>query len=217
MKVIYENKDYVIIIKPRGVLSQMDASGEEGLVQILARELSGQIYPVHRLDRPVGGVMLYARTKDAAARLSEADAFDKTYLAVCGGAFPDIPTAGEMEDYLYKDGAKGKSFVVKKERRGAKLARLAYELLGQTKTESGEDLFLMRIRLFTGRTHQIRVQLSSRGMPIAGDGKYGSRLKGQFISLWSYSIRMKDGRVFTLPPEKDAYFDAFAPLIAELK
>jgi 23S rRNA pseudouridine1911/1915/1917 synthase len=211
VKVIYENKDYIIIIKPHGVLSQKDVGGESGLVEMLSEQFGQTVYPVHRLDRPVGGVMVYAKNKKTAARLSENGAFDKTYLAVCLAPPPEFPITGEMEDYLYKDSAKGKSFAVKTERRGAKLARLAYEVLAVC-----DGLALMKIRLFTGRTHQIRVQLSSRGMPIAGDGKYGSRLKSEFISLWSHSLTVGSSVFSALPEQGDPYFAKFSSVLREL-
>ena len=213
IKVIYKNKDFVIVEKPCGVLSQKDVNGENGLVEILAEQLGGEIYPVHRLDRPVGGVMVYARNKKSAAILSAEGAFDKTYLAVVSGMKDEFPVTGEMIDYLYKDGAKGKSFVVKKERRGARYARLAYEVIANAETEQGR-LSLLSVRLYTGRTHQIRVQLSSRGMPIVGDGKYGSRIKSESVALWSHKIEINapvngEMRVFTAIPESGSAFDKF--------
>lgn len=213
VKVIYKNKDFVIVEKPCGMLSQKDVNGENGLVEILAEQLGGEIYPVHRLDRPVGGVMVYARNKKSAAMLSADGAFDKTYLAVVSGIKDEFPIAGEMIDYLYKDGAKGKSFVVKKERRGAKYARLTYEIIANVETEQGR-LSLLSVRLYTGRTHQIRVQLSSRGMPIVGDGKYGSRIKSENVALWSHKIEINapvscDMRVFTSIPGSGTAFDKF--------
>ena len=189
IKIIYQNKEFVIIEKPFGVLSQKDAKGEDGIVEMLSEQLKTTVYPVHRLDRPVGGVMVYALTKKSAALLSAEGAFEKTYLAVVAGMNDEFPITGEMIDYLYKDSAKGKSFVVKSERKGAKLAKLAYEVLDGVETDHGR-LSLVRIKLFTGRTHQIRVQFASRGMPLVGDGKYGSRIKSEFIALWSHKIEM---------------------------
>ena len=213
IKLIYRNKEFIVIEKPYGVLSQRDAKGEDGLVEMLSAQLDTTVYPVHRLDRPVGGVMVYALTKRAAAILSAEGAFEKTYLAVVAGMKDEFPITGEMVDYLYKDGAKGKSFVVKSERKGAKLARLAYEVLGSIETEHGR-LSLVRVRLYTGRTHQIRVQFASRGMPLVGDGKYGSRIKGESIALWSHKIEMNapvigEKRIFETLPSGNAAFDKF--------
>ena len=207
IRILYQNEHFVAVEKPYGTLSQRDASGEDGLVEILTKQLGKQVYPVHRLDRPVGGVMLYAISKKGAAELSRDGAFDKTYLALIP-AERSFPDSGEMQDYLYKDGAKGKSFVVKKERKGAKLARLSYEVLGEA-----NGLALLRIRLYTGRTHQIRVQLSSRGSPLVGDGKYGSRIKSESIGLWSYRIEINapvntETKSFTLLPADNEAFKA---------
>lgn len=213
IKIIYRNKEFIIIQKPYGVLSQRDAKGEDGLVEMLSEQLGTVVYPVHRLDRPVGGVMVYAITKRAAALLSGEGAFDKTYLAVVTGMGDEFPITGEMVDYLYKDSAKGKSFVVKGERKGAKLARLAYEVLGYAETEHGR-FSLVRVRLYTGRTHQIRVQFASRGMPLVGDGKYGSRVKGESIALWSHKIEINapvvgDKRIFEALPSGNCAFEKF--------
>ena len=115
--------------------------------------------------------------------------------------------------FLIKDSAKGKSFVVKSERKGAKLARLAYEVLDTKETEQGA-LSLVKVRLFTGRTHQIRVQFASRGMPLVGDGKYGSRIKSENIGLWSHKIEINadvgvKNPVFEFAPEGNSRFDIF--------
>ena len=210
IRILHKTKSFAVVEKPYGALSQRDASGEEGLVELLSAQLNTTVYPVHRLDRPVGGVMIYALTKKAAAELSAEGAFAKTYLAVVSGV---CPITGEMVDYLFKDSAKGKSFVVKGERRGAKLARLAFERIAVAETEHG-TLSLVKVRLFTGRTHQIRVQFASRGMPLVGDGKYGSRIKSNSVALWSYSIALNapvtaQSREFTLSPSGNEWFGIF--------
>lgn len=182
IKILYQDDDIVVCEKPVGVLSQCD--GSDDMPSLLSRQLGGQIYPVHRLDRNVGGVMVFARTAKAAAALSsqiQNGAFVKRYLAAVQG-IPQ-PQAGEMRDWLFKDSHSGKSFAVNRSRKGTKEARLAYETL---ETVDGKSLVL--VRLFTGRTHQIRVQFASRQMPLLGDGKYGSRDKNSEIALWSYSI-----------------------------
>lgn len=213
IKIIYKNSDVAVIEKPAGVLSQRDANGEDGLVEILSSQLGATVYPVHRLDRKVGGVMVYALSKKAAAALSAENAFTKTYLAVVSGVADSFADTGEMQDYLFKDGAKGKSFVVKSDRKGAKLARLAYEKLASTETEHGL-LTLFKIQLFTGRTHQIRVQFASRGLSLVGDGKYGSRIKSESIALWSHRIALNapvnaETTVFTSFPSAQPWFDLF--------
>lgn len=214
INIVYLDTDIAVVIKPSGVLSQKDVNGENGLVEILSEQLGKTVYPVHRLDRPVGGLMVFALNRQAAARLSAENALEKTYLAVASGICPPWgEPAGEMTDYLYKDGAKGKSFVVKSERKGAKFARLTYETVKTIQTEAGA-LSLIRIRLDTGRTHQIRVQLSSRGMPIVGDGKYGSKIKCNGIALYSHGLALthpKTGKqlLFTSNPTDNDYFEIF--------
>ena len=141
------------------------------------------IYPVHRLDRTTQGVMVYALTEDAARRLSamiRQGKVEKTYLAVVEGVPEE--TQGEYADLLYFDRRKNKSYVVKRERKGVKQARLQYEAL-QTIEHEGERLSLLKIHLMTGRTHQIRVQFASRQMPLVGDRRYGSHIPADHIQL----------------------------------
>ena len=167
---------FFLCVKPAGVLSE-----SPGMPELLAAKNGGApIYPVHRLDREVGGVMVYARTKKAAASLSAAVSerrMEKEYLAVVSGA-PEEP-AGVYRDLLFKDAQKNKSYVVKRPRRGVKEAELRYELL-----EEKCSLSLIRIRLVTGRSHQIRVQFASRKMPLLGDRKYGSAVESP-LALWA--------------------------------
>ena len=159
MDILFENPHIVVCIKPVGMDSEHDVPGA----------LGGELYPVHRLDKNVGGVMVYARTKQAAAALSKAvqeGAMVKEYVAMVHGTPPE---SGDWEDFLFKDSRKNKVFAVKKERKGVKYARLEF----QRRTDS--DPSLVHIRLHTGRSHQIRVQFSSRGFPLVGDHKYGAR------------------------------------------
>ena len=191
---LFEDRDIIVCIKPPAVPSQPDPSEDTDMTALLKEYLRDKgeredVFVVHRLDRGVGGVMVYAKTKGACARLSQAvsdkDAFKKEYLAVISGA-PEADS-GTYEDYIFKDARLRKAFVGGKERRGAKLASLDYSLI-QT-VSVGEKVFsLIKIRLRTGRYHQIRAQLSSRGMPICNDGKYGSREKQGDLTLWSYSL-----------------------------
>ena len=212
IKILYSNKNIIICIKTCGVLSQKDAKGEEGLPEILSAQTGCKtVYPVHRLDRPVGGVMVYAKNSKTAALLSAEGAFEKTYLALVSGCPEE--KSGILSDYLYKDGAKGKSFVVAKERKGCKYAELEYEVLAVKQTEQGE-ISLVKVKLHTGRTHQIRVQFASRGMPLVGDGKYGSRIKSENIGLWSHELAIiepQNGnkRVFTAPPPRESLWEQF--------
>lgn len=181
-EILYADAAVAVVVKPAGVLSQGDA--EDAMPVLLQKRLGGAIFPVHRLDQPTGGVMVYARTQDAAAKLSaqmQSEAFGKEYLAVLDGA-PE-PAEGELHDLLFFDRQKGKSYAVRRKRAGVKDARLAYRVLAQA-----EGLTLVRVRLFTGRTHQIRVQFSSRGWPLTGDGKYGSRNNRCVPALWSAEL-----------------------------
>lgn len=181
-EILYADAAVAVVVKPAGVLSQGDA--EDAMPALLQKQLGGTIFPVHRLDQPTGGVMVYARTQDAAAKLSaqmQSDAFGKEYLAVLDGT-PE-PAEGELHDLLFFDRQKGKSYAVRRKRAGVKDARLAYRVLAQA-----EGLTLVRVRLYTGRTHQIRVQFSSRGWPLTGDGKYGSRNNRCAPALWSAEL-----------------------------
>lgn len=181
-EILYADAAVAVVVKPAGVLSQGDA--EDAMPALLQKRLGGAIFPVHRLDQPTGGVMVYARTQDAAAKLSaqmQSEAFGKEYLAVLDGV-PE-PEEGELHDLLFFDRQKGKSYAVRRKRAGVKDARLAYRVLAQA-----EGLTLVRVRLYTGRTHQIRVQFSSRGWPLTGDGKYGSRNNRCAPALWSAEL-----------------------------
>ena len=194
MKVLFKNKDFIVCIKPQGTPSQPDPSGCLDMTAIIGAYLrengeNDELFVVHRLDRATGGVMIYARNKNSAAELSRIvsskDGFEKHYLAVISG----IPekNSGNMTDYLFKDSSQKKSFVVKSERKGAKLASLDYEVI---KTDSKEEktYSLLSIKLNTGRFHQIRTQLASRGMPIFADGKYGSHEKAPYLALWANKL-----------------------------
>ena len=184
--ILYEDERILVCVKPAGLLSERG-----GLPELLEQQCGGQIYPVHRLDRDVGGVMVYARRSDTAAALSAliaARRMEKEYLAVVEGK-PETES-GELQDLLYHDAAKNKSYAVRRERKGVKKAALSYRLLQTAETEQG-TLSLLRIRLHTGRSHQIRVQFASRKLPLVGDARYGSRLRGG-IALWSVSLRFPD-------------------------
>ena len=181
IEIIHIDNDIIVCLKPAGLLSE--GEGPESLLTLLAEQCGGQIYPIHRLDRGASGLMVFARNSKAAAGLSRAvqeKQLKKEYFALISG----IPAEkeGEMTDYLFKDSRKGKVFAVSRPRKGVRDARLTYRTLW----EDGENA-LVRVALDTGRTHQIRVQFSSRGMPLWGDGKYGSRVKGQ-LALFSCAL-----------------------------
>lgn len=182
MMVLFSDRDIIVCIKPYGVLSQL-SSDKNNMVDILCKEF-GEVYPVHRLDRTTGGVMVYARNSKAAAELSKQindNTFQKNYIARVEGIIS--PENGDMEDLLYFDRKANKSFVVKKERNGVKKAKLSYETI-----ETCDGLSTVKIKLHTGRTHQIRVQFASRGYPLLGDRRYGSKANCENINLWSQSI-----------------------------
>ena len=194
--ILYEDQFLLVCIKPAGVLSQPDATGSgEDMLSLLRDQLKARdgvepyIGLVHRLDRGVGGVMVFAKRQDVAGALSTAVAnrtLIKQYLAVVHGRSNEA--SGVWKDFLYKDAAKNKTFVVERQRKGVKEASLAYAALAtQDDTPAGE-CSLLQIRLHTGRTHQIRVQCASRGLPLIGDGKYGARDHGLSIGLWSYRL-----------------------------
>ncbi len=172
MEILYSDRDLTVLIKPVG----MDSEHE------VPQALGGEVYPIHRLDKNVGGVMVYARTKAAAAVLSKAvqeGTMVKEYVAMVHGT---PPQQGDWTDLLFKDSSKNKVFVVKKERRGVKQARLEF------RRHSAGETSLVSIRLHTGRSHQIRVQFSSRGFPLVGDHKYGARDQATAPLLFSWRI-----------------------------
>ncbi len=173
MQILYHDRDLAVILKPVG----MDS--ESAVPTALIRELGGACFPVHRLDLNVGGVMVYARTKSAAAALSQAvqeGAVVKEYVALVHGT-PEA--SGDWTDLLLKDAKKNKVFVVTRERKGVKQARLTFQRL------TADDPALVRIRLYTGRSHQIRVQFASRKHPLVGDHKYGARDEHTVPMLYS--------------------------------
>ncbi len=193
IEILYEDKDIVAVVKPVGI------SSENEMVVILKEQLNSEIYPLHRLDNPVGGVMVYAKNKAAAAKMSKKISenldFSKTYLLVCEGTFEE--KTSDMEDLLFKDSKKNKSFVVKKERKGVKKASLSYTVLKEAVFKE-KMCSLVSVTLKTGRSHQIRVQFSSRKHPLAGDGKYGSKINCP-IALFSHKIETM-GMAFTKNP-----------------
>lgn len=192
MDILYSDRDLAVCIKPVGLDSEAEVPAE------LKKALGGEIFPIHRLDKNVGGVMVFARTKQAAAALSKAvqeGQMVKEYVAMVHGTPPE---SGDWEDFLFKDSRKNKVFAVKKERKGVKYARLEFQRLSAGETS------LVHVRLHTGRSHQIRVQFSSRGFPLVGDHKYGSRDEKLEPMLFSCRITFPwkgESKVFETKPD----------------
>ncbi len=185
MEILYRDEDILVVVKPRGALSE--DRGADSVPALLAAT-EGQVYTVHRLDRGVGGVMVYARHKKAAAALTaaiQAGTLRKEYTAVVTGAL--AAPEGELRDHLYHDARQNKTFVADSARKGAKEAILTYRLIDKM-CHNGVDFSRFSIQLQTGRTHQIRVQLASRKCPLVGDGKYGSRQKAPYPALYATAL-----------------------------
>ena len=186
MEIIFSDKDIAVCVKPVGLDSEKDVPEK------LSEELGGEFFTVHRLDKNVGGVMVYARNKKSAATLStviQNGDMIKEYVALVHGTPPE---RGTMEDFLFMDSSKNKVFVVKSERKGVKKAKLEYDVL-----RAGE-VSLVHIRLHTGRSHQIRVQFASRGFPLLGDRKYGGRDEYTAPMLFSSKITFPHlGKILT--------------------
>lgn len=211
ISILYEDSMLLAAVKPAGILSQSSPQEAESMLSLLSAQCGGTVYPVHRLDRDTGGVMVFARTQPAAAALSEAMArreVGKIYCCMVSGC--PQPERGILRDLLYTDRNRGKTFVVTRMRKGVKEAELAYEVLA-----AGPEKSLLRVALHTGRTHQIRVQFASRRLPLAGDSRYGGG-RGA-LALWCASLDLRhpaDDRpmAFFAPPEAEIW----APYAGEL-
>ena len=214
LKVIYEDNHIIVVEKPANIPSQGDKTGDLDMLTIIKAYLKekynkpGNVYLglVHRLDRPVGGVMVFAKTSKAAARLSEQvreKVFKKKYLVIVNGKFEE--KKGTLKDYLLKNERLNKSRVVEEGTKNSKYAELDYEVL---KYDKEQNLSLLKINLHTGRHHQIRVQLSSRDHSIYGDAKYNGRGSARQLYLWAYELTIqnvisKEEMTFTAIPEKE--------------
>ncbi len=212
MDILYQDRRILVCIKPAGVLST-DEPG--GMPSLLRRELGDPqacVRTVHRLDQAVSGVMVFARSRAAASLLSQQireRRFEKEYLAVVRGC---SPPSGTFTDLLYRDPEARLTLVANGPGKGVQEAVLDFETLSRR-----EGLTLVRVRLHTGRTHQIRVQFASRGLPLAGDRRYGSPGDDAHpIALWSHRLRFthpESGQVmdFSAPPPRQAPWDLFPP------
>lgn len=212
LNVIYETNHIIIVEKPNNIPSQSDKTGDIDMLTLVKGYLKekynkpGNVYVglVHRLDRPVGGIMCFAKTSKAAARLSEyirENKVEKVYLAVVDGKLES--KEGILENYLLKDERNNISKVVSKDTKEAKYAKLEYKVL---KYREDNDISLVKIKLHTGRHHQIRVQFASIGHSLYGDQKYGTRGKQKQIALFAYMLTIpdpitKEKRTFKLLPE----------------
>lgn len=181
MEILYCSDALILCCKPVGLDSEKEVPAQ------LQKQVGGVFYPVHRLDQNVGGLMVYARTKEAAAELSRVIAsgeMEKEYVALVHGTPPE---QGDWTDLLFKDARRNKVFVVNRPRSGVKEARLEFKTL-----HAGKES-LVRIRLHTGRSHQIRVQFASRGFPLVGDHKYGARDSSPAPMLYSCKLAFPFG------------------------
>ena len=200
--ILYEDEYLLVCRKPVGVVSEPDRG--KGLPELLSAQLREAGKPdfiagVHRLDKQVGGAMVFSRRKDVTGKLIAQVAdrrMEKIYLAVLRGR-PAEPEA-TLEDLLFHDSRTNKTFVVDRPRKGVREAKLDYRTLAQA-----DDLTLVRVRLHTGRTHQIRVQFASRGLPLLGDIRYGSKAECT-PALWAWRLRFAH-------PARDAVIDLICP------
>ena len=214
LNIIYEDNQIIVVEKPVNIPSQGDKTGDTDMLTIVKNYIKkkynkpGEVYLglVHRLDRPTGGVMVFARTSKAAGRLSEQireGGFHKKYLAIVDGKME--PKSGTMTDYLLKNEKKNTSRVVEKGTKNAKLAELEYETMIYNEEI---NLSVVKVTLKTGRHHQIRVQFASRNHSLYGDQKYGSRGRGKQLCLWAYSLTLnhptlKEEMTFECYPKKE--------------
>ncbi|TVR16933.1 MAG: RluA family pseudouridine synthase [Balneolaceae bacterium] len=217
IEIVYEDNHLLAINKPEGVLSQEDITARPDVLTLcksyLKKEYNkpGNVFLglLHRLDQPVTGVMLLAKTSKAASRISEQirkRTFRKTYLAVASGT---LPASGTFRHYLQKNTSTNVVEVVKNESKNAKLAELTY-----TRLQESNDFSLVQINLITGRPHQIRVQFSEEGFPLLGDSKYGSKTTGR-IALHAYSLTfshptLKNELTLTCKPMENSPLNMFS-------
>ena len=205
LTILYEDEDIIVPVKPAGLQSQSVHSFEPDMVSEIRKHIAGlstkistnlpepYVGVIHRLDKPVGGVMVYAKNQKAAAALSKQvqdGTLKKTYCAVICGQ--PVDNVGKYVDFLRKDEKNNYSQIVDKSVDGSKRAELSYEMIG-TKQVGGQKLSLVKIQLMTGRHHQIRVQFAGHGFPLLGDAKYGSGTsvgrRREPLALWAMELR----------------------------
>ena len=210
IEILHRGEGFAVVNKPVGADSEDKG---EGSVPFLVKEVLGISYaaPCHRLDKAVGGAMLVSTDERKTAFLCNSvkeHKIEKEYICVCEGIFPEDEQRGIMRDILFFDRSRKKSFTVKKARKGTKEASLEYEVLEAAEAPDGKPLSLVRVKLHTGRTHQIRVQFASRRHSLCGDGKYGSHDNGCTVALHCLSVTV-DGVRVSCPPERKYPFDLF--------
>lgn len=218
LNVIYEDNHIIVVEKPVNIPSQGDKTGDIDMLTIIKSYIKekynkpGEVYLglVHRLDRPTGGVMVFARTSKAASRLSEQirdKKFHKKYLAIVDGKMEK--DKGSMKDFLLKNEKTNTSKVVKEGTRNSKEALLDYEVV---RYNDEINMSVVKVDLHTGRHHQIRVQFASRGHSLSGDQKYGTRGRGKQLALWAYSLS------FSHPTTKEELtFEVYPEIIGSWK
>lgn len=220
LKIVYEDNHLLVVIKPQNVLSQGDETNDKDLMQIIkdyikeTRKKTGEVFLalLHRLDRPTGGLMVFAKTSKAASRMSafiRENKIEKKYLAVLVGT--PIYKTDYLIHHLKKDEKQNIVSVVPQLEDGAKKAELKYKVLDST-----DKLSLVEVELMTGRSHQIRVQMSTIGNPVFGDVKYGGNIaKGWNLALWSYKLTFehpvshKFMNFISYPPEDEVPWKYF--------
>ncbi len=218
LNILYEDNHIIVVVKPVNIPSQGDKTGDEDMLTIIKQYIKekynkpGDVYLglVHRLDRPTGGVMVFAKTSKAASRLSEQvrdKKMHKKYLAIVDGKM-ESPT-GTMKDYLIKNEKTNTSKVVKEGTKNSKEAVLDYEVV---KYNEEINMSVVKVDLHTGRHHQIRVQFASRGHSLSGDQKYGTRGRGKQLALWAFSLS------FLHPTTKEELtFECYPEITGSLK
>lgn len=189
--IVFEDESIVVCIKQRGLISEKGTGGNKSILTLLEEKCGGEIFPVHRLDKPVGGLMVFAKTSKAAASLSaqmQNGKFEKSYLALAQGTLAQ--KSAKLEDLLFRDRKANKTYVVKRKRAGVKEAALIYDTVDSLACD-GEKCSVLKVRLLTGRSHQIRVQFASRKHPLVGDRRYGSGFKHEPLELWSFELKFE--------------------------
>lgn len=201
IKIVFENKDFLVCVKPPEICSDESDNGIVKAIRATKNDASFPLYIVHRLDKMVGGLMVLAKNQNWASVLSKAIAdrqFEKEYLAIIEGKMEE--KNGKLEDLLFRDVRKNKTYVVYRERKGVRKAALLFDVLSEK-----EDISLVKVHLLTGRTHQIRVQFASRKHPLLGDRRYGAKNSETAIALWSYRLHFYDFDFCENPPGNEPW------------